>query len=78
MSDQPIPTNGANGSANPATGSVVLNLQFTKDLSFEVPGALEIYLSLREPPRTTTAISHPSKNMPSAPSNCGMLPPMAA
>ena len=48
MSDQPIPPQGANGAANPATGPVVLNLQFTKDLSFEVPGAPEIYLNLRE------------------------------
>ena len=56
MSDQPIPPNGANGNGTPATGPVVLNLQFTKDLSFEVPGAPEIYLSMREPPRIDIAL----------------------
>ena len=29
----------------------MLNLQYTKDLSFEVPGAPEIFATLREPPR---------------------------
>ena len=56
MSDQPIPPQGANGAANPATGPVVLNLQFTKDLSFEVPGAPEIYLTLREAPQINIAL----------------------
>ena len=60
MSDQPIlppgANGGANGAANPATGPVVLNLQFTKDLSFEVPGAPEIYLNLREAPRIDIAL----------------------
>ena len=60
MSDQPIPPAGANGSGNgngnPATGPVVLNLQFTKDLSFEVPGAPGIYLSMREAPRIDIAL----------------------
>lgn len=57
MSDQqtpPVP--GANGDATPATGPVVLNLQFTKDLSFEVPGAPQIYLNLREAPRIDIAL----------------------
>jgi len=53
MSDQPQP--GANGAA-PATGPVVLNLQFTKDLSFEVPGAPQIYLTLREAPQIDIAL----------------------
>jgi preprotein translocase subunit SecB len=57
MSDQPIPpAPGANGDANPATGPVVLNLQFTKDLSFEVPGAPEIFLTLREAPQISIAL----------------------
>ena len=34
-----------------AQGPLVLNIQYTKDLSFEVPGAPEIYATLREPPR---------------------------
>ncbi|MFC7475163.1 protein-export chaperone SecB [Dankookia sp. GCM10030260] len=33
------------------TGPLVLNLQYTKDLSFEVPGAPEIFSTLREQPR---------------------------
>lgn len=32
-------------------GQLMLNLQFTKDLSFEVPGAPEIFATLREQPR---------------------------
>ena len=57
MSDQPPPpAPGANGGAAPATGPVVLNLQFTRDLSFEVPNAPEIYLTLREAPRIDIAL----------------------
>ena len=56
MSDQPFPPPGPNGAANPATGPVVLNIQFTKDLSFEVPGAPDIYLTLREAPRMDIAL----------------------
>lgn len=57
MSDQPIPpAPGANGGADPATGPVVLNLQFTKDLSFEVPGAPQIYLTMREAPQISIAL----------------------
>ena len=57
MSDQPPPpANGAPGGANPGTGPVVLNLQFTKDLSFEVPGAREIYMNMREAPRIDIAL----------------------
>jgi preprotein translocase subunit SecB len=48
MSDQPLP----NGEPNMAPqGPLVLNLQYTKDLSFEVPGAPEIFTTLREQPR---------------------------
>ncbi|MDB5368673.1 MAG: protein-export chaperone SecB [Roseomonas sp.] len=47
--------NGANGGANPAggqpAGPLMMNLQYTKDLSFEVPGAPEIFTTLREQPR---------------------------
>jgi preprotein translocase subunit SecB len=39
----------ANG--DPSQGPLVLNIQYTKDLSFEVPNAPEIFASLREPPR---------------------------
>jgi preprotein translocase subunit SecB len=49
MSDQPPLSNGQPGAA--PQGPLVLNLQYTKDLSFEVPGAPEIFTSLREQPR---------------------------
>ncbi len=54
MSD--LPPNESNGAAAPVdgptpVGPLMLNLQFTKDLSFEVPGAPEIFATLREQPR---------------------------
>ena len=54
MSDQPAPTNGSAPDAPPMP--IVLNLQFTKDLSFEVPGAPEIFATLREQPRVDLAL----------------------
>jgi preprotein translocase subunit SecB len=58
MSDQsapssPIPPAGANG--QPAA-PLQLNLQYTKDLSFEVPGAPEIYIQLKEQPRVDLSL----------------------
>ncbi len=41
---------GTNGSAPQAAPPLVVNIQFVKDLSFEVPGAPEIYASLRAQP----------------------------
>ena len=41
MSDTPPP---------PGAGPLVLNMQYTKDLSFEVPGAPSIFATLREQP----------------------------
>lgn len=37
--------------AAPATPPLVVNIQYVKDLSFEVPGAPAIYTQLRSPPR---------------------------
>lgn len=58
MSDMTPPgAPSANGA--PAPGGPVpltLNLQYTKDLSFEVPGAPEVFLSLREQPRVDIAL----------------------
>jgi len=48
MSDLP-PSNSPAGAAQ--QGPLMLNLQYTKDLSFEVPGAPEIFTTLREQPR---------------------------
>jgi len=47
MSDQ-MPQNGQ---PEAPQGPLVLNLQYTKDLSFEVPGAPDIFSTLREQPR---------------------------
>lgn len=52
MSDLPPPANGGPMGAAPLT----LNLQYTKDLSFEVPGAPEIFLNLRDQPRVDIAL----------------------
>jgi preprotein translocase subunit SecB len=48
MSDQPA---GNGPATDPAPGPLMLNMQYTKDLSFEVPGAPEIFTTLREQPR---------------------------
>jgi len=50
MSDLP-PSNDPAAGAPPSQGPLMLNLQYTKDLSFEVPGAPEIFAALREQPR---------------------------
>lgn len=60
MSDQPA-TPRPNGAPQPGgaqsggmqlgPGPLTLNLQFIKDLSFEVPGAPGVFTALREPPR---------------------------
>lgn len=47
----PPPANG-----EPPMPPLVLNIQFTKDLSFEVPGAPEIFATLREQPRIDLAL----------------------
>ncbi len=46
----------ANGAAPMAPGPLTLNLQFTKDLSFEVPGAPQVFLNLREAPKVDIAL----------------------
>ena len=63
MSDLPPPPNQppgdqpSNGALNQQPqGPLVVNLQYVKDLSFEVPGAPEIYTSLREQPRIDVAL----------------------
>lgn len=53
MSDlsSPVPGNGPAGDPQAPLGPLVLNLQYTKDLSFEVPGAPSIFVTMREQPR---------------------------
>jgi preprotein translocase subunit SecB len=48
MSDQ---LQNPNGNAAPEQPPLLLNIQYTKDLSFEVPGAPEIFTLVREQPR---------------------------
>lgn len=43
------PNPGGNG--NPPPPPVVIEIQYAKDLSFEVPGAPQVYATLREQPR---------------------------
>jgi preprotein translocase subunit SecB len=45
---------GANGQAPPPP--LQMNLQYTRDLSFEVPGAPEIFLNLRDQPRVDLSL----------------------
>ena len=49
----PVPNGADPAAGQPAQpqGPLLLNLQYTKDLSFEVPGAPEIFTTLREQPR---------------------------
>ncbi len=68
MSDNPNPVpNGVNGALEgqpnqgqpnqgQPMGPLVMNLQYTKDLSFEVPGAPGIFTTLREQPRIDLAL----------------------
>jgi preprotein translocase subunit SecB len=50
-SPPPPPGVQAAPGAAPGVGPLALNVQYTKDLSFEVPGAPEIFATLREQPR---------------------------
>ena len=50
MSDQAPPPIG-NGNGQAEQPPLLMNIQYTKDLSFEVPGAPEIFTQLREQPR---------------------------
>jgi len=59
MSDLPPPANLPPNGQSPnqqQQGPLVVNLQYVKDLSFEVPGAPEIYTSMREQPRIDVAL----------------------
>lgn len=51
MPDAPAQTDPQTDPGLAPQGPLVLNLQYTKDLSFEVPGAPEIFSTLREQPR---------------------------
>ncbi len=54
MSDLSAPP--ANGGPTGGGVPLTMNLQYTKDLSFEVPGAPEVFLNLREQPRVDIAL----------------------
>lgn len=66
MSDQnapPLPSlpQGQNGQTPPP---LQLNIQYTKDLSFEVPGAPEIFVTLREQPRVDLSLDVQARPVP--------------
>src|SRR3712207_1194766 len=50
-SSPPPPGVQADPGAAPGVAPLALNIQYTKDLSIEVPGAPEIFATLREQPR---------------------------
>ena len=69
MSDapsSPIPPNGPNGQPAPP---LQLNIQYTRDLSFEVPGAPDIFVTLREQPRVDLALDVQARPVPNSGQN---------
>ena len=62
MSDQMPPQDNGTG-IPPQPLPLLLNLQFTKDLSFEVPGAPEIFTQLREQPRVDLQLDVQARNL---------------
>jgi preprotein translocase subunit SecB len=62
MSDQMPPQDAGTG-IPPQPLPLLLNLQFTKDLSFEVPGAPEIFTQLREQPRVDLQLDVQARNL---------------
>ena len=62
MSDQMPPQDNGTG-IPPQPMPLLLNLQFTKDLSFEVPGAPEIFTQLREQPRVDLQLDVQARNL---------------
>jgi preprotein translocase subunit SecB len=67
MSDLP-PVNdpAAPPPPTPGQGPLVLNMQYTKDLSFEVPGGPEIFGTLREQPRVDLQLDVQARPMQGA------------
>ena len=57
----PIPPMDGNGQAAPM---LTLNLQYTKDLSFEVPGAPEVFIQLKEQPRVDLSLDVQARPVP--------------
>lgn len=62
MSDQMPPQDNGTG-IPPQPLPLLLNMQFTKDLSFEVPGAPEIFTQLREQPRVDLQLDVQARNL---------------
>jgi len=54
MSDPTAPSSPAPGAA--PNQPLVLNVQYTRDLSFEVPGAPDIFIALKEQPRVDLSL----------------------
>ena len=54
MSDLNAPSSPPPGAA--PTAPLLLNVQYTRDLSFEVPGAPEIFINLKEQPRVDLSL----------------------
>jgi len=56
MSQTNTPAPSAPGNGAPATPPILINIQYVKDLSFEVPNAPEIFATLRENPRVDLSL----------------------
>jgi len=51
MSDQPNPSPSTDANGNPPPPPLIVEIQYAKDLSFEVPGAPTIFTTLRSQPQ---------------------------
>jgi preprotein translocase subunit SecB len=56
MSDPNAPSSPFAGNGAPPQPPILINVQFIKDLSFEIPGAPEIFATLRENPRVDLSL----------------------
>jgi len=64
MSDQPAPSSPIPNGNGQAAPPLQLNIQYTRDLSFEVPGAPEIFVTMREQPRVDLALDVQARPVP--------------
>src|SRR3712207_6487842 len=69
MSDAPSSPIPPNGPARQSAPPLQLNIQYTRDLSFEVPGAPDIFVTLREQPRVDLALDVQARPVPNSGQN---------
>ncbi len=64
MSDQAPPSSPLPNAPAGPQGPLQLNIQYTKDLSFEVPGAPEIFVAMKEQPRVDLQLDVQARPVP--------------